>query len=61
MTLGVTFDHRFMDGFQGGRMVQLFRAYLENPERFDQPQPARSATRDSCLCARRSLGKGEEM
>src|SRR5205809_1116329 len=40
MTLGVTFDHRFMDGFQGGRMVQLFRAYLENPERFDQPQPA---------------------
>src|SRR5205823_2039441 len=23
MTLGVTFDHRFMDGFQGGRMVQL--------------------------------------
>ena len=49
MTLGVTFDHRFMDGFQGGRMVQLFRAYLENPERFDQPQPARSATRDSCL------------
>src|SRR5207253_5081316 len=28
MTLGVTFDHRFMDGFQGGAMAQLFRTYL---------------------------------
>jgi len=38
MTLGVTFDHRFMDGYQGGAMVQLFRAYLEQPARFDEPQ-----------------------
>ena len=41
MTLGVTFDHRFMDGWHGGAMAQLFRAYLEDPERFDQPEAAR--------------------
>src|SRR5437870_5629432 len=42
MTLGVTFDHRFMDGFQGGAMAQLFRAFLEDPARFDrlEPEPA---------------------
>jgi pyruvate dehydrogenase E2 component (dihydrolipoamide acetyltransferase) len=37
MSLGVTFDHRFMDGFQGGAMAQLFRAYLEDPAQFDRP------------------------
>jgi pyruvate dehydrogenase E2 component (dihydrolipoamide acetyltransferase) len=35
MSLGVTFDHRFMDGYYGGAMAQLFRAYLEDPARFD--------------------------
>jgi pyruvate dehydrogenase E2 component (dihydrolipoamide acetyltransferase) len=38
MSLGVTFDHRFMDGWHGGAMAQLFRAYLEDPARFDEPQ-----------------------
>ena len=38
MTLGVTFDHRFMDGWHGGAMAQLFRAYLEDPGRFDEPR-----------------------
>jgi pyruvate/2-oxoglutarate dehydrogenase complex dihydrolipoamide acyltransferase (E2) component len=38
MSVGATFDHRFMDGYQGGAMVQLFRAYLEDPARFDGPQ-----------------------
>jgi pyruvate/2-oxoglutarate dehydrogenase complex dihydrolipoamide acyltransferase (E2) component len=38
MTLGVTFDHRFMDGWHGGAMAQLFRAYLEDPARFDAPR-----------------------
>jgi pyruvate/2-oxoglutarate dehydrogenase complex dihydrolipoamide acyltransferase (E2) component len=38
MSLGVTFDHRFMDGFQGGAMAQLFRAYLEDPAQFDRPR-----------------------
>ncbi len=38
MNLGVTFDHRFMDGFHGGAMLQLFRAYLEDPARFDSPE-----------------------
>jgi pyruvate/2-oxoglutarate dehydrogenase complex dihydrolipoamide acyltransferase (E2) component len=38
MTLGVTFDHRFMDGWHGGAMAQLFRAYIEDPARFDEPQ-----------------------
>ena len=31
MSIGVTFDHRFMDGFQAGKMLQIFRGYLENP------------------------------
>ncbi|HJQ83356.1 MAG TPA: 2-oxo acid dehydrogenase subunit E2 [Candidatus Binatia bacterium] len=38
VTLGVTFDHRFMDGWHGGAMAQLFRAYIEDPARFDEPQ-----------------------
>jgi pyruvate/2-oxoglutarate dehydrogenase complex dihydrolipoamide acyltransferase (E2) component len=39
LTLGVTFDHRFMDGFQGGKMAALMRAYVQNPGAFD-PLPA---------------------
>jgi pyruvate dehydrogenase E2 component (dihydrolipoamide acetyltransferase) len=31
MSIGVTFDHRFMDGFQAGKMLQVFRGYLEDP------------------------------
>src|SRR5689334_19282033 len=38
MTLGVTFDHRFMDGWHGGAMAQLFRAYIEDPARFETPR-----------------------
>lgn len=45
MNLGVTFDHRFMDGFQGGEMLQLFRSYLEDPARFDG-EPAAEAPAD---------------
>ena len=37
MSVGATFDHRFMDGYQGGAMVQLFRAYMEDPATFDRP------------------------
>jgi len=46
MTLGVTFDHRFMDGWHGGAMAQLFRAFLEDPARFDEPKvvPVAAAT-----------------
>jgi pyruvate/2-oxoglutarate dehydrogenase complex dihydrolipoamide acyltransferase (E2) component len=40
MTLGVTFDHRFMDGYQGGAMTKIFRAYLEDPARFEEARPA---------------------
>lgn len=40
MTLGVTFDHRFMDGSQGGAMAQLFRDYLDDPVRFEPPHEA---------------------
>ena len=36
MTLGVTFDHRFMDGSQGGAMAKLFREYLDDPARFEE-------------------------
>ena len=35
VTLGVTFDHRFMDGFQGGKMAALMRAYVQDPGAFD--------------------------
>jgi pyruvate dehydrogenase E2 component (dihydrolipoamide acetyltransferase) len=31
ISIGVTFDHRFMDGFQAGKMLQIFRSYLEDP------------------------------
>jgi pyruvate/2-oxoglutarate dehydrogenase complex dihydrolipoamide acyltransferase (E2) component len=31
LTLGVTFDHRFMDGFQGGRMIRVFREFMADP------------------------------
>src|SRR5206468_6270701 len=44
MSMGVTFDHRFMDGFQGGAMARLFRSYLEEPARFDEPAAAEVAT-----------------
>ena len=48
VTLGVTFDHRFMDGFHGGAMAQLCRAYLEDPARFeDASAPERVAVRPS--------------
>jgi len=43
VTLGVTFDHRFMDGFQGGEMAKIMRAYLADPERYEGALPARSA------------------
>ena len=32
MTLAVTLDHRFMDGFHGGAMASTTREFLENPE-----------------------------
>ena len=40
MNVGVTFDHRFMDGYLGGAMAALLRSYLEDPERFDGPVAA---------------------
>ena len=44
MTLGVTFDHRFMDGAQGGAMAKIFRAYLEDPAGFEDERPAAGTT-----------------
>jgi pyruvate dehydrogenase E2 component (dihydrolipoamide acetyltransferase) len=35
LTLGVTFDHRFMDGYQGGKMADLMRAYMSDPEQYE--------------------------
>lgn len=43
LTLGVTFDHRFMDGFQGGRMIRLFRAYMADPEGMGEAPVAEKA------------------
>ena len=53
MTLGVTFDHRFMDGSQGGAMAQLFRKYLEDPERVDRSMPE-ALTRPAAMPSPRS-------
>jgi len=35
LTVGVTFDHRFMDGYQGGEMIKIFRGYLEDPAAYE--------------------------
>jgi pyruvate/2-oxoglutarate dehydrogenase complex dihydrolipoamide acyltransferase (E2) component len=43
MNVGVTFDHRFMDGYLGGAMVAVFRSYMEDPERIDGPMAAAAA------------------
>ncbi len=32
LDFGITFDHRFMDGLTGSRMVKYFQEILENPE-----------------------------
>jgi pyruvate dehydrogenase E2 component (dihydrolipoamide acetyltransferase) len=39
LTLGVTFDHRFMDGYQGGKMADLMRAYMSDPEHYEGRLP----------------------
>src|SRR5207245_3645700 len=57
MTLGVTFDHRFMDGFQGGAMAQLFRTFLEDPAHFDRLVPE-AAMRPNEMPSPRSLAAG---
>jgi pyruvate/2-oxoglutarate dehydrogenase complex dihydrolipoamide acyltransferase (E2) component len=35
LTLCVTLDHRFMDGYHGGAMAKTTRDFLENPEQYD--------------------------
>ena len=39
MTLGVTLDHRFMDGYHGGEMARICCAYVENPDREEVVAP----------------------
>ena len=39
MTLGVTFDHRFMDGYHGGEMARICCEYVENPDREEVVAP----------------------
>jgi len=51
ISIGVTFDHRFMDGFQAGKMLQIFRAYLEDPATHEgvtaeTPAPAQTPSED---------------
>jgi pyruvate/2-oxoglutarate dehydrogenase complex dihydrolipoamide acyltransferase (E2) component len=33
VTLGVTLDHRLLDGYQAGKLSERFQAVLEDPER----------------------------
>lgn len=35
LTLCVTLDHRFMDGYHGGAMAKTTRDFLEHPEQYD--------------------------
>ena len=35
LTLGCTFDHRFLDGYQDGKMVDIIRAYMLDPEQYE--------------------------
>lgn len=35
LTLGCTFDHRFLDGYQAGKMVDIIRAYMTDPEQYE--------------------------
>ncbi len=40
--LGCTFDHRLIDGAQGGKMAALLRSVVEDPERHLEGAPLRS-------------------
>ena len=44
-----TFDHRFMDGYQGGKMADLMRAYMTDPEQYEGKLPQAGAARRSAL------------
>jgi len=41
--LGCTFDHRLIDGAQGGKMAALLRSVVEDPERYLEETQPRSA------------------
>jgi len=51
LTLGVTFDHRFMDGFHGGKMISIFREYMADPAAMDV-RDERDSRATSVLTAR---------
>src|SRR5262249_45077892 len=53
MTLGVTLDHRFMDGFHGGAMARTTREFLENPEQEAVAVPHRPRARGRDVRARK--------
>jgi len=40
LTLGVTYDHRFMDGWHGGEMARICVDYLKNPDAHDGVEAA---------------------
>jgi len=46
VTLTATIDHRFVDGYQGGRLAHVLREFFADPAAFDVPerdsQPARA-------------------
>lgn len=39
VALGVTMDHRYLDGHHAGRLAGSLRAYCADPERFEPPLP----------------------
>jgi len=39
VTLGCTFDHRFLDGYQAGKMVDIIKSYMDDPEGYEGKLP----------------------
>jgi hypothetical protein len=58
LTIGL--DHRFIDGYQGATMADIFRRYLDDPAAFD-PIPTATQPRKTRQPAVRSNGKRPAM
>ncbi len=54
LSIGVSFDHRVLDGFQAGRMAKRFREVLERPAaELGLPSPVgRDGTRDTAVASK---------
>jgi len=37
LTITATLDHRFVDGFEGGRLAKIMRSVFEDPRQLEAP------------------------